>query len=46
MGGEELKMASEQRTDYRISGIFYIGCDGFARYSERVQFLHLTRFCL
>lgn len=33
MDGEWLKMASERRTDYNLS---YIGCDGFARYSERV----------
>lgn len=32
--GEWLKMASERRTDYKLS---YIGCDGFARYSERVS---------
>lgn len=42
---DRLKMASEQRTDYRYhrSEIIYIGCDGFARYSERVFYLDTYR---
>lgn len=34
MEGKWLKMASERRTDYKKYS--YTGCDGFARYSERV----------
>ena len=35
MEGKWLKMASERRTDYKK--YTYTGCDGFARYSERVS---------
>ena len=35
MEGKWLKMASERRTGYKKYS--YTGCDGFARYSERVS---------